>query len=327
MTSLAASDPFPVLSVRDLSVTVPRAGRLLSAVDGVSFDLWRGRTLALVGESGCGKTLTALALLGLVEPPLTVRGSAVRLSDDELLKASPTELVRVRGRRVAMVFQEPRAALDPLLPVGEQVAEAVRLHRHLPRRAARAAVLELFADIGLAGAKERYHAYPHELSGGTCQRVMIAMALAGDPDVLVADEPTSQLDVTLEVQILDLLERLKEARRLALLFISHDLSVVEAIADDIAVMYAGRIVEHGTAEDIARAPRHPYTRALWAVRPLHAKANTPLALIPGQAPRLGARPSGCAFHPRCPARRERCSRETPRFDNGVACFYPHDARS
>ncbi|MBI3180361.1 MAG: ABC transporter ATP-binding protein [Deltaproteobacteria bacterium] len=308
-------------------MAVPRAGRDLFAVDGVSFDLMRGRTLALIGESGCGKTLTALALMGLLDPPLRSTGGGIRLRDDELLAASPARFAEVRGRRIAMVFQEARAALDPLVPVGEQVAEPLRLHKRMTRRAARAAAVQLLADVGMAGPSERYHAYAHELSGGTCQRVTIAMALAGEPDVLIADEPTSQLDVTMQAQILDLLRRLKKSRRLALLFISHDLAVVESIADDIAVMYAGRIVEHGTTESLRRGARHPYTRALWALCPSRAKRDMLLNTIPGQMPSLADRPLGCPFHPRCSARRERCSRELPRFDEGVACFYPYDARS
>lgn len=284
----------------------------------VSLQLERGQTLALVGESGSGKTLTGLAVLGLLPPAVRFAQGAVRLDGRDLRAGAVAEWRAARGRRIAAIFQEPAAALNPVLPIGRQIGEGVAA----PSRAARRQrVLTLLRDVGLADAERVARAYPHELSGGMQQRAMIALALAGEPDVLIADEPTTALDPTLQGQILDLLTVLQRQRGLALLLISHDLQLVLQRADAVAVMYCGRIVECGPAERIAGAAAHPYTRALLeTARAL--RTNVPrgaLPVIPGEVASPLRRPTGCAFHPRCALapETERCQRETPEL-RGIA---------
>ncbi|MEE8408707.1 MAG: ABC transporter ATP-binding protein [Myxococcota bacterium] len=312
-----------VLSARALRVAFPHRTGPFYAVDGVSFDLVRGKTLALVGESGCGKTITALALLSLVDPPGRIVGGSIRYRDQEIVGASPAELCRLRGRHVAMIFQEPMTALNPVMRIGDQVAEPLRIHERLSTSEAKQRVVRLLGDVGIPASAERYDAYPHELSGGMRQRVVIAIALACSPDVIIADEPTTALDVTIQAQILDLMRQLQRERHMAVLFITHDLALVETVADDVAVMYAGRIVEQGSVADLTSAPRHPYSRALWCANPASCPPGSPLQTIGGSVPGLHELPDGCAFQNRCPRRQDRCVEERPELTDGVACFDPH----
>jgi len=303
----------PLLDVRGLTVELPTAGGWLRPVNDVSFRLAPGESLGLVGESGCGKTMLSLALLGLLPPGARRTGEAWLATNGgrrNLVALAERELAAVRGREIAMVFQEPMTALNPVLRIGAQVAEAIRAHEaslatgEIERR-----MWEALERARVPEPELRSRQYPHQLSGGLRQRAMIAMALAAGPRVLVADEPTTALDVTVQKQILELLARLRRELGLALLFITHDLGVVAQIADRVAVMYAGRIVEEGPVGEVLRRPRHPYTEGLLRASPqLHRRKLEP---IPGGVPRLDALPPGCAFEPRCPYRRPECSAAVP----------------
>ena len=301
-----------LLTVTELRVTFPSPGGVVTPVDGVSFSIAAGETLALVGESGAGKSLTSLALLRLVPAPGRIEiGSALRLGDVDLLSLEGEALRQVRGRRIAMVFQDPMTSLNPVLTVGEQIAETIRAHAPVSRADARARAIALLAEVGLGDAAGRYGQYPHQLSGGMRQRVMIAIALAAEPELLIADEPTSALDVTVQAQILELLDRLRAARGMAVLLITHDLGIVAGRADRVAVMYAGRIVEEASVSELFAHPSHPYTGGLLASRPRLRGPKLPLAPIPGSVPVPGQWPAGCRFHPRCPKAMPHCSTEPP----------------
>ncbi len=294
--------PRVLLRVDNLHVQFPGDEGPVRAVDGVSFTLNAGQTLALVGESGCGKSLTALAILRLLPPAARVADGSIWLTDADVLRLPERELRALRGRRLTMIFQEPMTSLNPLHTAGAQIDEVLRLHRRLPARTARAQTVELLRRVGIPAPEQRYSDYPHQLSGGMRQRVMIALALACGPELLIADEPTTALDVTVQAQILALLRELRQERGLALLLISHDLALVARFADRVAVMYAGRIVETGPAEVVFADPRHPYTQALLRCTPrLNAGGVNArrLPVIPGEVPSAAARPAGCAFHPRC----------------------------
>ena len=304
----------PLLEIRNLTTTfATAAGAEARAVDGVSLDVERGELLALVGESGCGKTTLALSLLRLIPEPPGRIDPAARIAFDgtDVLRLEGEALRRVRGGGIAFVFQEPGAALNPVLTVGAQIAETVRAHGSAGRRAARARARELHATVGLSDPERRLDQYPHELSGGMQQRVMIAMALAGEPRVLIADEPTTALDVTIQAQILDLLTELKRRLGLGILFITHDLAVAAGVADRIAVMYGGRVVETGPARELLVHPVHPYTAALLAAVPRLDRPVERLLVIPGQPPPATSWPAGCRFHPRCPHAWERCAQAEP----------------
>ena len=314
-----------LLEVRGLQTTFPLDGSAARAVDGVSFDLDSRSVLGLVGESGCGKSMTALSLMRLVPPPGHVAGGEVRLAERDLLRMPEREMRRVRGTGIAMIFQEPMTSLNPVLAVGTQVVEGLRVHRRMGCRAARHRAVELLAEVGIADPARRAGDYPHQLSGGMRQRVMIAMAIACEPRVLVADEPTTALDVTIQAEILELLRGLRERYGMALLLITHDLGVVAEQADDVAIMYAGRIVEHGSVLDIFDRPRHPYTQALFRSMPGVGGRRTRLETIPGQVPDLGRLPSGCAFRDRCPACIPACAAAPPPLEekapgHRVACI-------
>lgn len=322
-----------LLDARGLTVELPTPAGWVRAVNDVSFHLAPGETLGLVGESGCGKTMLSLALLGLLPPGarrtgevwLAARssaGSEVEETKSDVARDTGTarrsnlvalterELAAVRGREIAMVFQEPMTALNPVLRVGVQIEEAIRAHEpHLASEALRRRVIRVLERAAVPDPELRSRQYPHQLSGGLRQRAMIAMALAGEPRLLVADEPTTALDVTVQKQILELLGRLHGELGLALLFITHDLGVVAQIADRLAVMYAGRIVEEGPTAEVLRHPRHPYTEGLLRASPQLRRRK--LESIPGAVPRLDALPPGCAFEPRCPYRREECSAAVP----------------
>lgn len=315
-----------LLEVRDLRVSFPEGGGRLCPVDRVSFDLAVGETLALVGESGCGKSLTALALLRLLPRGGRIEaGSAVRLGEVDLLALDERRLQTVRGRRIGMVFQDPMTSLNPLFTVGSQIAEALRAHRTIDRREARDRAIALLDEVGIADATARYEQYPHELSGGMRQRVMIAIALSCDPEILIADEPTTALDVTVQAQILEILDRLQQSHGMAILLITHDLGIVAGRADRVAVMYAGRLAETAPTDALFGAPAHPYTRALLASVPRLEGPRRPLQPIAGSVPTPAAWPTGCRFHPRCPVAFDRCPLESPPLVSAgaahrAACF-------
>ena len=283
-----------------------RAG-VVKAVDGVDLSLDRGRILGLVGESGSGKSVTGFSILGLVDPPGRIVAGSIRFDGRELVGLPPEELRRLRGRRIAMVFQDPMMTLNPVLTVGDQMLLALRAHERIGRTAGLARAQDLLAKVGIPSPAERLRAFPHQLSGGMRQRVAIATAMLHRPDVIVADEPTTALDVSIQGQILFEMRRLARETGVALIWITHDLAVVSNLADDIAVMYAGRIVEHGPARDVLARPRHPYTRGLLDSVPGDAPPGSRLAQIPGSAPSLLRLPSGCGFRERCTRASERCA--------------------
>ncbi len=298
-----------VLEVEDLRTEFRIGAGWHAAVAGVSFTLARNETLALVGESGCGKSITALSIMGLVPKPQgRLAGGRIRLNGTELVGLSEPELERLRGDRMAMIFQEPMTSLNPVMTIGGQVAEALRIHRGLSKAEAAAKALATLEEVKIPSARQRFHDYPHQFSGGMRQRVMIAMALACEPQLLLADEPTTALDVTIQAQVLGLLADLKARHGMAMLFITHNLGVVAQIADRVAVMYAGQIVEQAPVDAIYARPAHPYTRALFSAIPRMDRADQPLAAIPGRVPPLDAMPAGCRFAPRCPDRRAGCDR-------------------
>lgn len=293
----------PLLQVEDLNVSFSRGA--IHAVRDVSFHINRGETLGLVGESGSGKSLTSLAILGLLEHSRAAVTGSVRMNfgtgdDIEVLRARPRELRRLRGAKVAMIFQDPMTSLNPVMRVGDQIAEAILLHRRMDAVDVRARAVELLDIVGIPEPEERARAYPHHLSGGMCQRVGIAMALACQPELLIADEPTTALDVTIQAQILETIRNIQRRFGMSMLFISHDLGVVAEVADRTAVMYAGRIVETGPAADVLHDPAHPYTRGLIRSIPdIELGRDRPIVPIPGAMPDPTAMPVGCPFHPRC----------------------------
>ena len=299
-----------LLSVEGLTTVFGTPAGTLPAVDAVSFEIRAGETLGLVGESGSGKSVTARSIMRLVPPPGQITAGAIRFRDRNLLALSESEMRTIRGREIGFVFQEPMTALNPILTAGDHIAEALLVHHRATRRAAKARAIDLLEAVGVSDAAARARDYPHQLSGGMRQRVLIAAAVACEPALLVADEPTTALDVTIQAQILDLLRGMRDRLGLALLLVTHDFGVVAETADRVAVMYAGRIVETGAVRDLWRTPQHPYTRALLASVPGGAP-GTRLRTIEGTVPALGARPRGCAFHPRCPDRFDRCTSAPP----------------
>jgi oligopeptide/dipeptide ABC transporter ATP-binding protein len=320
----------PLLRVEDLTTTFKIPSGIVRAVDHVSFELRRGETLGIVGESGSGKSMTALSILRLVQPPGQVQGGPVSFNRrHDLLELSEREMRAIRGAEIGFIFQEPMTALNPVFTVGDQIAEALLVHDKASRSQARAKVLELLDAVQIPDPARRLRDYPHQLSGGMRQRVLIAIALACQPLLLIADEPTTALDVTIQAEILDLLQEMKRRFHLALLLITHDLGVVAGHADRVAVMYAGRIVEEGSMRQIFRSPGHPYTRGLLASIP----GGTPgqrLQAIEGTVPNLANLPPGCAFEPRCPNRFELCPTAPPPpyqvEPNHRARCYLHDPR-
>ena len=325
MMSNAASDDgdMSLLEVRGLEVTFAGARGRLEAIRGVDLTVQSGETLGLVGESGCGKSVTMLAVMGLLPPTVRIAGS-IRFRGQELAGRPQPELAKLRGARIGMIFQDPMTALNPVLTIGAQIAEAIRIHdAAVSARAAAARAVEMLTLVAIPFPERRALQYPHELSGGMRQRAMIAMAMANEPDLLIADEPTTALDVTVQAQIIELLRRLQATHRMGLVLISHDLGIVAGAADRVAIMYAGRIVEQGGVEDIFDRPRHPYTRGLLASLPKIDNQAARLTAIDGAPPSLAARPSGCAFHPRCRHAAEICAARDPELrDVGgvtVAC--------
>jgi oligopeptide/dipeptide ABC transporter ATP-binding protein len=301
--------PAPLLSVRDLRVGFATEGGLLQAVDGVSFDLNAGEVLAIVGESGSGKSVTAQTMIGLTRSKNARIEGSVEFEGHELVNASDAELRRLRGDRIAMVFQDPMTSFNPVYRIGDQIVEAIRTHKSdVSKRDAKRRAVELFDSVGIPNAERRVDDYPHEFSGGMRQRAMIAMALALEPDVLIADEPTTALDVTIQAQILRLLEELNRERALATILITHDLGVVADVADRVLVMYAGRVVERGTLDEIFYDPQHPYT---WGLMGSLTRLDRPrpkrLPQIAGSPPSLLDLPEGCSFRPRCPHEFAKCA--------------------
>jgi oligopeptide/dipeptide ABC transporter ATP-binding protein len=297
----------PVLRVEGLRTDFRIRAEWYPAVDNVSFTLDRNETLALVGESGCGKSVTALSIMGLVpQPQGRVSAGRILLEGTDLRTVDEAKFESLRGDRVTMIFQEPMTSLNPVMSIGSQVAEALRVHRGLSRPEAEAKALAVLEEVKIPSAKQRFHDYPHQFSGGMRQRVMIAMALACEPTLLLADEPTTALDVTIQAQVLGLLADLKGRHGMAMLFITHNLGVVAQIADRVAVMYAGQIVEEAPVQEIFTRPAHPYTRALFSAIPRMDRAEQTLTAIPGRVPPLNEMPKGCRFAPRCPLRREGC---------------------
>src|SRR5688572_4901938 len=311
----------PILEVNNLKTYFFLEKGLVKAVDGVDLKLGRKTTLGIVGESGCGKSITAMSIMRLIkEPPGKIIDGQILLHQNhgsnkvvDIVKLDPigSEMRHIRGAKISMVFQEPMTSLNPLYTVGSQIAETVELHQRLSHNAALDRALEMLHKVHISDPKQRLGQYPHQLSGGMRQRVMIAMALSCNPDLLIADEPTTALDVTIQAQILALLARLRREFGMAVLLITHDLGVVAEVADRVAVMYGGRIVEHAPVREIFARPLHPYTQGLMNAIPRLGKAQTRLAVIPGTVPNPSALPPGCPFHPRCPLADDRCRAELP----------------
>jgi oligopeptide/dipeptide ABC transporter ATP-binding protein len=302
-----------LLEIRDLTVSFPERDGWVAVVRGVTLDVARGEIVGLVGESGSGKTVTALATLRLVPPPGTITGGSVRLDGGDLLALSERQMRRVRGGRIGLVFQEPMSALNPVFTIGSQIAETVRIHRDVSRREAREEARRLLELVAIPSPARRLDDYPHQLSGGQRQRALTAIALAGSPDLLIADEPTTALDVTIQAQILRLLLDLRDRLGLAVLLITHDLAVVAETCDRAVVLYAGQVAETAPVARLFAAPAHPYTRGLLAAVPVLGRParRGELPTIAGQVPEIGHLPTGCAFHPRCPEVMEICRREDP----------------
>ncbi len=318
-----------ILTVRDLSCGFHTEEGFTRVVDGMSYEVRAGATLGLVGESGCGKTVSALAVMGLLPKPAGVVEHGEILLKGELISDSTTHsLASIRGRRIGMIFQEPMTALNPVHRIGKQLLETIEIYQpDLTQATRQARAIELLEQVGIPAPEQRLREYPHQLSGGMRQRVMIAMALSGNPEVLIADEPTTALDVTIQAQILELLTELQRSHGMAIIFITHDLGVVAQICDEVLVMYAGRVAERASAKQLFRAPRHPYTQGLiHSIPRLDTPLKTPLPTIEGVVPALNALPSGCRFSNRCSHADKRCDTEIPELDrcqpnHEVACHH------
>lgn len=301
-----------ILEIKHLQTYFFTASGVVQAVDGVSFNLKKGENLCLVGESGCGKTTTALSILGLIDrPPGRIVAGEILYHGEDLLRCSEKRLRQIRGGSIAMIFQDPQTSLNPVFTVGDQIAEQIKIHLKLKQREALERSVHLMEQVGIPEARARIKDYPHQFSGGMKQRVMIAAALSCDPEILIADEPTTALDTTIKIQILDIFRELKRKRNMSILFITHDLGAVAGIADRIVVMYGGKVAETGPALDIFDQPKHPYTRGLLDCLPNISTKKERLTPISGMIPNLINPPSGCIFHPRCPKRMPICDQEDP----------------
>src|SRR5215212_1050588 len=313
----------PVLSVRNLRVEFASRRGALRAIDGASFDIAKGEVLGVVGESGAGKSVTGLAAIGLIDPPGRISGGEIRLSDTRIDNLPPEEMRRVRGKRIGMIFQDPLTSLNPLYRVGEQLTETIRTHTSLSAAGARKRAIDLLAEVGIPAPDRRIDGYPHEFSGGMRQRVVIALALCAEPELIIADEPTTALDVSVQAQIIALLKRLGRDHGTAIMLITHDMGVIAEAADRVAVMYSGRIAEIGPVREVVQNPLHPYARGLMGAIPSLASDSDRLVQIPGSMPRLSAIPPGCSFNPRCAFVFDRCRVERPepiqRDVHRVAC--------
>ncbi len=303
-----------LLSIQDLKVYFRSADECARAVDGVSFEVRKKETVCIVGESGCGKTVSALSILGLVTtPPGEIVDGQIVFAGQNLLEFNEKEMQKIRGNLIAMVFQEPMTSLNPVFTIGDQISEAVSIHKKIGAESLHEKCIRLLKDVGLSSPEKRLEDYPHQLSGGQRQRVMIAMALACDPDLIIADEPTTALDVTVQAQILELFGSIQKKQSMSILYITHDLGVVAAIADRVYVMYSGIIAEQGNTEQIFRNTRHPYTQGLLASLPSLSKRGKRLYSIPGTVPSPAYKPAGCPFHPRCPHKAPSCHTEYPKM--------------
>jgi peptide/nickel transport system ATP-binding protein len=314
-----------VLDVKGLTISIRTAKEPVHLVEDIGFSIGAGKTLCIVGESGSGKSITALALIRLLNKALSISGGSATLHGEDIFKLPEKAMRRVRGSAISMIFQEPMTSLNPAYTVGNQIIEAIQTHRHLSPQEARADAVRLLREVNIPAPEERLDAYPHQLSGGMRQRIMIALALANNPSVLIADEPTTALDVTVQAQILDLLRKLRTQYGAAIIFITHDLGVVREIADEVLVLYAGKVMEMAKAEDLFEDPQHPYTLGLLAAIP-SGRAKEALTVIPGLVPAAGRFPAGCRFSTRCALATDKCRDEEPPlrdFGRGhrVACWY------
>ena len=301
----------PVLSVRNLRVEFVTRRGTLRAIDGVSFDIAKGEVLGVVGESGAGKSVTGLAAIGLIDPPGRISGGEILLSGTRIDNLPPEEIRRIRGKRIGMIFQDPLTSLNPLYKVGEQIIETIRTHTSLSEPAARKRAIDLLAEVGIPAPEKRIDAYPHEFSGGMRQRVVIALAICAEPELIIADEPTTALDVSVQAQIISLIKRLGRDHGTAMMLVTHDMGVIAETSDRVAVMYSGRIAEIGPVQDVIRNPLHPYAKGLMGAIPTLAGEDHRLVQIPGSMPRLSAIPPGCSFNPRCSFAFERCRVDRP----------------
>ncbi|TDF92510.1 ABC transporter ATP-binding protein [Paenibacillus piri] len=313
-----------VLKIENLVTEFAAKQGMVAAVRGVSLNVKKGKTLVVLGESGSGKSVMLRSILRITPPGARLSGS-IRFNDDELLQSTQKEIQAIRGNRIAMIFQDSLSALDPLYRVGAQIEETIRTHQKLPRSSARNQVVELFEKVGIPSPKERSRVFPHEMSGGMRQRAVIAMALACKPDILLADEPTTALDVTIQAQILNLFKKIQAEFGMSIIMVTHDIGVAAEMADEIAVMYAGKIVEHGAADQVLSNPAHPYTKGLMAATPRKGQRGR-LMTIPGQPPLITKMPAGCAFAERCPEAHASCSDGTPdlvalRQGHQAACIH------
>ena len=319
------TDQTSLLSVRDLHVVFDTRHGPLTAIDHVSFDIRAGEILGVVGESGAGKSLTGTAIIGLLDPPGRIAAGEIRLDGARIDNLPADAMRKVRGRRIGAIFQDPLTSLHPMLTIGAQLVETIRTHFPLDAREARARALDLLKEVGIPAAETRIDHYPHQFSGGKRQRVVIALALAGQPALIVADEPTTALDVSIQAQITTLLKRLCRDHGASVMLITHDMGVIAETADRVAVMYAGRIVETGPVDSVTRGPRHPYTRGLMASIPGMRVRQAALQQIDGAMPRLNAIAQGCAFHPRCAQASAQCRAEKPVLEpqnHSIACWHP-----
>ena len=319
------------LTVRNLRVEIPTRRGVLTAIDDLSFDIAPGEVLGMVGESGAGKSITGSAIIGLLEPPGRIAGGEIRLGGERIDNLPPERMRKVRGKRIGMIFQDPLTSLNPLYRIGDQLTETILTHERLSQKAAADKAVRLLEEVGIPAAGARLSSYPHQFSGGMRQRVVIALALAADPELVIADEPTTALDVSVQAQIIALLKRICADRGASVLLITHDMGVIAETADRVCVLYAGRLAEIGPVRDVVKRPQHPYTSGLMAAIPsLAGDPDEKLAQIPGSMPRLGAIPTGCAFNPRCGYAFDRCRAERPdAYPAGAsdaACFLHDPAR-
>lgn len=301
----------PLLSVRDLKVEFPTRRGTLTALDGISFDIAPGEVLGMVGESGAGKSLTGAAIIGLLEPPGRIAGGEISLRGERIEALAPEAMRRIRGKRIGMVFQDPLTSLNPLYTVAQQLIETIRTHMDLNEADARKRAVALLDRVGIPAAARRIDDYPHHFSGGMRQRVVIALALCAEPELVIADEPTTALDVSVQAQIIDLIKEICAERGAAVMLITHDMGVIAETADRVAVLYAGRLAEIGPVRDVILKAEHPYTKGLMGSIPTLTQESERLVQIPGSMPRLSAIPQGCAFNPRCPQVFDRCRAERP----------------
>lgn len=320
----------PILSVRDLVVEIPTRHGILRPVDEVSFDIHAGEILGVVGESGAGKSMTGNAVIGLLDPPARITAGEILLQGEPIHNISRDRLRRLRGKRMGMIFQDPLTSLNPLLTIGDQLTETISEHLAVGQAKARKRAIAALEEVGIPAAAQRIDSYPHEFSGGMRQRVVIALALCAEPELVIADEPTTALDVSVQAQIVALLKRLCRERGVAVMLVTHDMGVIAEAADRVAVMYAGRLAELGPVREVLTQARHPYTAGLMASTPLASRGQKRLRQIPGAMPRLGALPDGCAFNPRCEYAQDKCRRNPPprldTCDGRAACWFPLTAK-